>query len=562
MPADDATIEPDAPIRAVDRVLGLDVALPLAASILVAGMVLWLWSQRLAYPYDLEWMEGGMLAHAWRIARGLPLYVEPGPEFVPYVYPPGYPTLLAALGFVFGLSPALGRAVSIAGTLLATAAAGRIVHRQTGNPLAALVAAATFLGTYPASGAFFDLVRPDGLMMGLLAASIAVALERHRRAPEVAGALLALAFLCKHNVAVFGLPLALGLWLRDGGRPALRFAAAAAAPSLLAVLWLEWRSSGRFLQYLVAVPMSHPRYWDRVWPGMFQEVGNALPVVMLLAAGAGLWLALTSRRTVGVPVATFLPVFVGMACGAVGTYVPPKEPGLANIPAGLAFFAAGAGTVGLALWALRGARPGWRPVSALALGAVALASAAAMRAHDGGYVTVLIPLYWCLAVGFGGLLAWIGGWPGERMRALMVLAATCQLSWQLLRFDRAALVPTAADVALGDRLVAAARSAEGEVLSPFAAWIPVYAGKPPSVHDMGLWDLEAPGGPFEADRQRIRDAVAAHRWGMVLGGNRPFPYGLNEHYRVLEKVVDGGDPALMPKTGLQARPIRILVPVD
>ena len=32
----------------------------------------------------------GLAAAAAFLAHGLPLYVEPGPDFVPYIYPPGY----------------------------------------------------------------------------------------------------------------------------------------------------------------------------------------------------------------------------------------------------------------------------------------------------------------------------------------------------------------------------------------------------------------------------------------------------------------------------------------
>src|SRR5215831_5931129 len=69
-------------------------------------------ARRVAYPYDLEWMEGGMLNHALRLADGRGIYVPPSVHFVPYLYTPLYPAVLAALGHIAGLSYALGRAVS------------------------------------------------------------------------------------------------------------------------------------------------------------------------------------------------------------------------------------------------------------------------------------------------------------------------------------------------------------------------------------------------------------------------------------------------------------------
>src|SRR5688572_21865114 len=69
-------------------------------------------ARRLLFPYDLEWMEGGMLNHALRLAEGQPIYAPPSIDFVPYLYTPLYPALLAWLGKVFGLTYQLGRAVS------------------------------------------------------------------------------------------------------------------------------------------------------------------------------------------------------------------------------------------------------------------------------------------------------------------------------------------------------------------------------------------------------------------------------------------------------------------
>ncbi len=45
---------------------------------------------RLRYPFELEWMEGGMVDRVHRIMTGRPLYIGPSLRFVPFVYPPFY----------------------------------------------------------------------------------------------------------------------------------------------------------------------------------------------------------------------------------------------------------------------------------------------------------------------------------------------------------------------------------------------------------------------------------------------------------------------------------------
>ena len=161
------------------------------------------WVVRVPFPYDLEWMEGGMLAHAWRVQQGLPLYGEPGPEFIPFVYPPGFAVLLAHLGSLTELGYTLGRVLSLTGAVAAAAAIVFVVRREHpswGPPIAAAVA---FLACYPGSGAFYDLVRPDGMFIGLLAWAIALGLVQRRGAAEAAGLVLCLAFIFKHNAAIF-----------------------------------------------------------------------------------------------------------------------------------------------------------------------------------------------------------------------------------------------------------------------------------------------------------------------------------------------------------------------
>ena len=81
--------------------------------------LLWVTAGRVGYPFEIEWMEGGMLTHAIRLAEGQAIYAQPSASFVPFFYTPGYPALLAAFGQIFGgVDFALARAVSLAATLI------------------------------------------------------------------------------------------------------------------------------------------------------------------------------------------------------------------------------------------------------------------------------------------------------------------------------------------------------------------------------------------------------------------------------------------------------------
>ena len=159
----------------------LDALVVLLSAWIVAEVV-YVWSLRLYYPFDLEWMEGGMLGNAWRLTQGRSLYVTPTVDYVPYIYPPGYPSVVGLFGGAFGITPALGRAVSIAGTLMAGLGIAYATVRHGGTRALGFGAAACFIGCYVRSGAFYDLARPDGLLVGLLVWSLVVAGDRRRGA--------------------------------------------------------------------------------------------------------------------------------------------------------------------------------------------------------------------------------------------------------------------------------------------------------------------------------------------------------------------------------------------
>lgn len=542
---------------------------PTAACVLLLGYLLGLWLGRLAYPFDLEWMEGGMLAHAWRLQNGLPIYVRPGPDFVPFIYPPGYAALVAALGEVVGLAPPVGRLVSVTGTLLAALAAAFVVHRhRPEDRLVPLFTAVAFLGTWIHAGAFYDIVRPDGMLLGLLGWSIALVVTGVRGGSVAAGLLLAAAALTKHNALAFVPALALCAGWRGGWRSAAAFLACSLLPAGALMAVLQARSGGMFLTYLLEVPASHGHAWSRAWPDTPRELGTPLAVPLATICGWQLVRAVRDQRSLPAWAAAGLPVLSGMVCAWWGTYVPPPEgSGVYNVPAAVAFFALAAIPVAEVVLRVgqRDDRLAGLPVerrrlgAAWVLGSTGLAVCVAMRMHDGGFVNVHAPMFWLVAVGAGLLLAEIRATATGRW--LVPAAIVAHVTWVYGMTDPERVLPTPADVEAGDRFVRACREVEGPVLSPFAAWIPVYAGRPPSLHFEAVWDLQGPRNPLRDDaEQALRKAIRDRRWALVLGGAQPIGYGLPDHYRTDPPLLREKDAALRPKSGWPARPTRLMFP--
>jgi hypothetical protein len=547
--------------------------LPLVLSAVIGGQVARGWLARVGYPFDLEWMEGGMLAHAWRLQHGLPLYPEAGPDWIPYVYPPGYPALIAALSSVTGLDYPLGRWISIAGTVLAAVVLAAMVARR-GSWLVGVSCGAIFLGCWRASGAFYDLVRPDGLAIGLLAVVFALArlgAEGRARAQVAAGLVLALAFTVKHHAAALGLPLAFGLWVAAGRVAALRFAVAAAVPAGLFTLAMEVGTGGRFTAYLLGVPATHP--WDRgrLFPGTFGELAAwLLPSVL---AGGGWLLARSPALRSGVPPALLfgLPAVCALALGGAAWWVPPaRGVELAPLPVlvltsaliGACFGAVLANGMSAVISRAAPDRDAVRWWTGAAVFGTVLTVGLAMRAHNGGFLNVLMPIHFACALGLGLVIADVRRAAGRTwvIGATSALLAV-QLGWIAWKLEIDEVIPTEADRGAGAQVVARLKEcAPGPIFSPYAAWLPVQAGREPSVPLIALWDIQHPGNPFRDGVDRVKQAAREGYWTCVVnGGRQRLGYGVEESYRV-DTTFSFQAGQFMVKTGWRVRPYQVLVP--
>lgn len=559
----------------------LDGVVLAAAAFLLIG-VFQAFAARLTYPYDLEWMEGGMLVHAWRLMEGKPVYTDPDAGWIPFIYPPGYTAVVAAFGKVFGLSTTLGRSISLAGTFAAAAALvfGGWKHGRSWT--GGLLAGAVFLLLFPSTGAFYDLIRPDGLSIGLAGWALVVGWLPGRRAAVVSGLLLAAAFTVKHNFALFGLPLVAGIFFRSGWREALAFVAASAGPALLFTLGVEWASGGHFLNWLLRVPGAHPMVGERWLPGALQELASHLGPLLVGTTAAALVLLLPGRPNArkavllaGAGVGGLGAVLVGWELEAVyalfgATFEMPRLPALMPWSLEIAF-----ATLGVTLGALgvgagfglveREVSPRW--VHAVGLAGIGFLLAGLMRAHHGGFVNIFIPAHFVVlllaAVAFGRVRHLR---PTGTVHALTLVPFALQLL-VMAGFEPERFSPSASDVEAGDAFVEALRDCDGPVLSPISPWLPVYAGHEPSWHLMALWDIQHPASPYFGRVPLIGEAAERHHWAcVVMGSGRPMRHGMTQNYTQFARpridVVPRrkGPPTFMPRTGWRTRPMAVWKP--
>lgn len=447
----------------------------IALDLLVAGLAIWqlvtllhVWSQRIGYPYDLEWMEGATLISALRVKQGLPLYGVPDATYIPFIYPPLYAWVVAGLSTVlptvFPFGYGLARAVSIVGTLSATAALVFGAREAGARWSVALGCAAIFLGTWEETGTFFDLVRIDGLSIGLIGWALVLAAGRTPARAIAGGALLAVAFMCKHHAAIFGFPILAALWHRDGRAQALRFALAALIPAVVFLVGMQIATDGRFWLWLVQVPANHGLVAKRFWPWV--SVTSLWPLKYT-----------TSGATLEVAAAT--PIVWGMAVVGLVSALRNRE-ALKASPR----FAYWIGIAGTGLFVV-----------------------SLMRGHVGGYVNVLMPMMWVQALWPALLTRRAGeGLVGLGLQALVAVQIVTGHGTYTYE------VPTPADRKQGDALIAELRDLPDPLLIPEAPYYAVLAGHDPSFSLITLWDISDASVPKAAGVSTIRGLIAQRHW--------------------------------------------------
>jgi hypothetical protein len=415
---------------------------------------------RIRYPYDLEWLEGGVLLHSYEMLAGHPLYRPPSADFIGFPYQPLYMAVVAVLGRVFGLSLPLARAVSLASSLALSGLVGRIVWRETSSRWAAWLAAATVVALFRVTGYWLDLARVDSLFLALLVGGLFCAryVEGPWRAGVSSAVLLILAYKTKQLALPFFVLAPPALYRQGRGkRAALAFLPLVAAPLALDALYEEWCSHGWFSFYMNVIPSGQPVRVGRL-PALIQLALADIPVLALLAA-SGCFVALR-------------PASWSRRLGETWALAP---------------------LLGFVATFLAWARPGGFANNLLP-----------------AYVFAIVPAYVELH-----RLA-----PRLRPHVQSALWGGLAVQFALLGYDPRTQIPGPADYAAGEELVARLRAAPGPVLVPERPWLAVLAGKKPSYHSSAFWEMSFQERP-DLIPEDLRRHLASGDYGLVIVGSDP-----------------------------------------
>ncbi len=466
---------------------------------------------RVAFPLDLEWMEGGTLVHALRFAQGKNIYVEPSVDFVPFLYTPFYPFLLSILSRLAPLGYVLGRTVSIAaftGSLLWMVFLCQREMKDFGWRRRLAAAAVALGGTgavcagFEFTGTFYDLVRGDSLMLFLVATVLVLSFIGHEvSSAALGGALIALAFFTKQTASIPGIAIGLGLLIANWRRGVI-YGLVAAGCLAIGGFALEKASGGWFRTYVFELHQSHNFSAE-------QAFRNA--PLKLATHTWPLWLALVAV------------VFV--------------------------------------LWRVKRLR---RVDAVLLLSAVAGVVSAMVGfgtqwAFDNAFIpAVFFPAFALAVLGARAIDLVIGS--QRPLSELVAATALALLALQSFKTGRPDLktVPTRQDSIAAAQFLEHLSGLPGDGFIPFHPYYAVLVGKRPFVHRMGIFDVAAKlGRPRGLD-----EAIATQRfpWIVLDWKSRPNEWpGLEQKYHVVHTFQDGVD-TTRSMSGAETSPRYVLTP--
>lgn len=515
---------------------GLLVAAVVAGAIPALVQLGWharIFAARATFPLDLEWMEGGVLVHAQRIAQGQGIYVEPSVDFIPFLYTPLYPALLALLSFVLPLGYVMGRVVSIAAfttalAMIAVTAAGEGTGRAR-KVLAwsvGIAGAGAVAASFAFTGRFYDLVRADSLLLALEALAVWLAYRGQTwKSAAIAGALIALGFFTKQTATILGIGIGVGL-LVASVRRGLVYGGVAAVILAAGIGLLVKTSDGWFWTYIFKLHQSHAFRKEAVthvaWPFTHQFCWPMFAALVLATLGLAL-----SRRLRRADAILWAVAIAGELAALIG-FATQWADSNAFIPA--VFFPAFAAAVLVARLcdvALVGRKWGALAVAACSaglLGSQSLHTAAPTPAPG----KVRSPI--------------LRGWP-SLSKALPALASEA---------------PSDRDRVAAARLLDELRELPSPLFIPFHTYYAVLVGKQPFVHRMGVHDVQAALGRAKG----LDQSVADQRFAAIVLDWKSYPGewpNLDARYHVFREFVEGVN-SVRTFAGAQTSPRHLLLP--
>jgi len=262
-------------------------------ALIFSGMFFFTAIQRLLYPYDLDFLEDGVLMESLRFAQGQPVYVPPNADFNPHVYMPLF-FMLGGLLFKLGQpSLILLRTISMGATIATTSTIYGIARIESGEAWIAIACAGLFLGGYRINGFWYEAARVDSLFVALTLGGFAMANYANGSSRRLffSAILLALAAFTKQSGFIIAAGLGIYL-LMTTGRKSLIFILTWSGLTLIPMLILNISTHGWFFYHIFYIGSADPIEVSRLVNFITKElfgVMAGLSLTMIIILSMGLW---------------------------------------------------------------------------------------------------------------------------------------------------------------------------------------------------------------------------------------------------------------------------------
>jgi hypothetical protein len=457
---------------------------------------------RVNFPFELNWVEGGVLNVVERVMAGQSIYTEPSLEYVPFSNTPLYYLLTSLIANIIGSGFTALRSVSIASTFFCLLLIYLFVKHDTKSGFLGIVSAGLFAAFYNVSGGWMDIGRIDAFnLFILLSALFIIRFYRNNKSYLAAGILLFLAFFT-NQFSVILIIFILGYGIIYNRRSILPVVLSATVLIFASTLIMDKFYDNWYSYFVISLPLNFEI-----------SISN-----IILFWTEGLF------RTCMVPIGFIV----------YNLYSNFKS-GTRQSGWGFNLFA-GAGMI-LMAWFL--------------------------RVFSGSMENALLPAYAVIAILFGTSLNEIlkkfknkPDLNGSKLRDIVYILAILQFT--SLVYDPGRLIPSGADRIAGDKFMESISQENGDIFIPSHGYLAARAGKKRFAHEKAIYDVykNDDGEAALKLKKQIEEAFANKEFAAIIYDD---PYSLirgfdSDSNYVFEKymITDGDD--FYPATGRRTRP--------
>ncbi|MFC1922172.1 ArnT family glycosyltransferase [Chloroflexota bacterium] len=298
-------------------------------------LLLLFFSNHISFPLNLEGLELTRLQHVRRAIQGLPIFVDPSPDFVPLVYQPLYYYLSVPFTWLLGDTLFTLRLVTILGTIGSGCIIFLAVRESTASKWWGLMAVGLFAAAYRAMDSYFDVASVDTWMLFMILLGCYLIGRSQSRVTDWVGVgFLVVAFWFKQPAFLFTIGGLVYLTWRKGWKKTLPYwILAVLMGPILYFLAGPVLFGPRFNYYTFEVPRQWVTFsWDSSILRVLKIIGLSYFVLAIVGASAFVIILIRSYQKLHI---WYFMFPVAILSGFVGAYVDPGGNNNVFIPMGV-----------------------------------------------------------------------------------------------------------------------------------------------------------------------------------------------------------------------------------